>query len=402
MLRKISSTAIFSPRLWKIRVLMRKCQYNRKISVFSTSDPSNGNNDAWQKAVSEGEKIVGFPTSFISLRALLSNEFGGLAIHLSKLVSTKHPLLKTARGIVFDSKHYLQTRGLIVLLFSKAVEPALEQDGPNYTAADIYKQQRTLAEITELVHIALLVHRGLVDVEDITKCQTVSKKDLKFGNKMAVLGGDFLLANACTGLAQLNNPKVVDLIASSIADISSSLIMLPETGTHCSSNNFKTIPGTVDEWAKLIHLSHGSLLSNACVAAMILLNTNNEFKVAAETFAKHLVLAQQIQHDILRFHSVETLIQQPNFSALCALPVVILSEKYDGKEWLDNFIKSISDSKYEIDLPSLHKTVSSDKHAMETAKELSILHADLALKSIDEFPGSDAKSALKNIVLSIR
>ena len=32
--------------------------------------------------------------------------------------------------------------------------------------------------------------------------------DMEFGNKMAVLSGDFLLASACTGLAELGNTKV--------------------------------------------------------------------------------------------------------------------------------------------------------------------------------------------------
>ena len=32
--------------------------------------------------------------------------------------------------------------------------------------------------------------------------------DMEFGNKMAVLSGDFLLASACTGLAELGNTEV--------------------------------------------------------------------------------------------------------------------------------------------------------------------------------------------------
>lgn len=32
--------------------------------------------------------------------------------------------------------------------------------------------------------------------------------DMEFGNKMAVLSGDFLLASACTGLAELRNTEV--------------------------------------------------------------------------------------------------------------------------------------------------------------------------------------------------
>lgn len=32
---------------------------------------------------------------------------------------------------------------------------------------------------------------------------------MEFGNKMAVLSGDFLLASACTGLAELENTQVM-------------------------------------------------------------------------------------------------------------------------------------------------------------------------------------------------
>lgn len=67
--------------------------------------------------------------------------------------------------------------------------------------------QRNLAEITELIHTAFLVHRGIVNLKECTVSDG-PLKDMQFGNKMAVLSGDFLLANACTGLAQLDNTKV--------------------------------------------------------------------------------------------------------------------------------------------------------------------------------------------------
>lgn len=71
----------------------------------------------------------------------------------------------------------------------------------------LFFSQRNLAEITELIHTAFLVHRGIVDLKEWTVSDG-PLKDMQFGNKMAVLSGDFLLANACTGLAQLNNTKV--------------------------------------------------------------------------------------------------------------------------------------------------------------------------------------------------
>lgn len=51
----------------------------------------------WNRAVSEAEKIVGYPTSFLSLRWLLSDEIANVALHLRKLVGSNHPLLKTAK-----------------------------------------------------------------------------------------------------------------------------------------------------------------------------------------------------------------------------------------------------------------------------------------------------------------
>ena len=63
-----------------------------------------------------------------------------------------------------------------------------------------------MAEIAELIHTAFLVHRGVVNLKEWSNDGQL--KDMQFGNKMAVLSGDFLLANACTGLAQLNNTKV--------------------------------------------------------------------------------------------------------------------------------------------------------------------------------------------------
>lgn len=51
----------------------------------------------WDRAVSDAEKIVGYPTSFLSLRWLLSDDVANVAMHLRKLVGSTHPLLKTAK-----------------------------------------------------------------------------------------------------------------------------------------------------------------------------------------------------------------------------------------------------------------------------------------------------------------
>lgn len=64
-------------------------QVKSKVAVSQKTD--------WNKTMSEAEKIVGYPTSFLSLRWLLSDEIANVALHLRKLVGSNHPVLKTAK-----------------------------------------------------------------------------------------------------------------------------------------------------------------------------------------------------------------------------------------------------------------------------------------------------------------
>lgn len=172
--------------------------------------------------MSDAEKIVGYPTSYMSLRCLISDEFSNVAMHLRKLVGTRHPLLKTARGLLHVGKQNTQTRGLIVLLIAKAAGPGpaeqIKDQEPDKISG-IYSSQRSLAEVTEMIHMANLIHKGVVNLSDYLESDQREKNDMEFGNKMAVLSGDFLLANACTELATLNNTHVVESMSLAITDL---------------------------------------------------------------------------------------------------------------------------------------------------------------------------------------
>nr|BAB30693.1 unnamed protein product [Mus musculus] len=187
--------------------------YFRSLDSISSAGSWRGRSSRspahWNQVVSEAEKIVGYPASFMSLRCLLSDELSNIAMQVRKLVGTGHPLLTTARALVHDSRHNLQLRGLVVLLISKAAGPSTRNAAcQNYDmVSGVYSCQRSLAEITELIHTALLVHRGIVNLSELQSSDG-PLKDMQFGNKIAILSGDFLLANACNGIALLQNTKV--------------------------------------------------------------------------------------------------------------------------------------------------------------------------------------------------
>ena len=65
-----------------------------------------------------------------------------------------------------------------------------------------------MAEITEMIHTAKLIHRGVINLAQLVSSHDPTLQDMVFGNKIAVLSGDFLLANVSAALAALHNTKV--------------------------------------------------------------------------------------------------------------------------------------------------------------------------------------------------
>lgn len=360
----------------------------RSLSLFSSSGPSN-----WNKVVSDAEKIVGYPTSFMSLRCLLSDELSNVAMYVRKLVGTQHPLLNTARGFVYDSKNNLQMRGLVVLLMSKAAGPS--QAASDLLAQDmvsgIYPSQRNLAEITELIHTAFLVHRGIVNLKEWTVSDG-PLKDMEFGNKIAVLSGDFLLANACTGLAQLNNTKVVELISSAIGDLVQGIYYENSSNTE---DNGITDGVNIRTWEERTFLSHGALLAKSCQAAMELARHDKEAQRLAYKYGRHLSLGHKLNSDLQPFvKSAEPL----SFS-LSAAPVVF-HQQIVGQERWHHQLQQATTTRNMLDYSKLLATVKSDK-GVSSAVDLCCYHSNKALEAIQAFPASEARSALENMASAV-
>lgn len=150
-----------------------------------------------------------------------------------------------------DAKRTWQMNGLIILLISKAAgipiqSPSLQSSSTSLVSNEnnnsqlsetkrrganeqqletivdgIHESQRCLAEIAEMIYMGSMIHKGVIDLKHGS--ENGSKLDMDQGNKLAVLCGDFLLANACTNLSKLHNNKVVEMMSQVISDISQSM-----------------------------------------------------------------------------------------------------------------------------------------------------------------------------------
>ncbi|NWR31446.1 DLP1 synthase, partial [Tachuris rubrigastra] len=336
----------------------------------------------WSQVVSEAEKIVGYPTSFMSLRCLLSDELSNIAMQVRKLVGTKHPLLDTARGFVYDSRNNLQMRGLVILLISKAAGPSTaELSFQHNMVSGIYSSQRSLAEITELIHTAFLVHRGIVNIGELKSCDG-PLNDMQFGNKMAVLSGDFLLANACTSLAQLQNTKVVELISSAIGDLVQGIYY---ENSKLSEENCLTDDIGISRWKEQVFLSHSALLAKSCQAAMELAKHSTEIQDMAFQYGKHMSMSHKLHSDLQPF--VKESSSDTMAFSLNSAPAILHQEFLGREAW----IKQIRE---------LQEAIKAGK-GVTSAIDLCRCHGNRALAALEHFPPSEARDALANIVCAV-
>lgn len=397
----ILQSAIFNNR----QCVITSCNNYAKLSPEQKPD--------WNRAVSEAEKIVGYPTSFFNLRWLLSDEVANVALHLRKLVGSNHPLLKTAKSLLYNGKNTMQTWGLIVLLLSKAAGhspniPDMEQD----KAAGVLHSQRALAEITEMIRTSYAIHKSLVNLQSIKEIDG----DMLFGNKISLLSGDYLLATSCAELAALRNQELVELIAAALRDQSEaefieprdsqnaplpakpkSLRMQEKVATIGEPSTkplvvFDALGDARSEWTLRNVLSAGSLLGKACQGTLKLAGHPLKLQDQGYLFGKHLALAWQACLDRVPFQNPIN----PPFSLISAPVMFQLEHDPTLYSEIEKGMDSVSNVNYNL----IHEAVLSGP-GLEQTCQLQKEHSEAALEVLKQFPKTDARQALTNIIVAM-
>jgi geranylgeranyl pyrophosphate synthase len=173
-----------------------------------------------------------------------------------------------------------------------------ETDYPFPDDGTILPSQRRLAEITELIHTASLLHDDVIDHSTLRRSEPSA--NILFGNKMAVLAGDFLLGRASVALARLRDPEVTELLATVIANLIEGEFMqlkntaLDEKEPRWSEDN-------ISYYLQKTYLKSASLISKSCRAAALLAHSAPEVVDAAYAYGRNLGLAFQLVDDMLDY-----------------------------------------------------------------------------------------------------
>ncbi|CAO1377027.1 unnamed protein product [Diamesa serratosioi] len=377
----------------------------------------------WNQTLSNAEKIVGYKRSFLSLSNLLSDEVTQLSLHLTKLVGSSHPLVETAKSLLF-SHNTIKNWGLIVLLVSKMAGqhsdcPIMESE----KISGILNTQRTIAEITEILRLANLVHQRVINLQILCNAgnDLSSDSDMIYGNKIAVLGGDFLFGTANLRISSLRNQDISELISTAIRDLADSSfigdhddqnIPLPSdpalynTDHKCVGNVDdinNTLPFKIDgfmndpecEWELRTILSGGSLLGKSCQSALILSKQPQEFQRNAYLFGKHVALAWQASTDLEPFKCAQMITD--NISLISAPVLFQLKHDHELYKEIKKGIKSVEN----IDFSRIFEEVKNGP-GLEKTHELQGKHILKAMTELYKFPSSEARTALENVILAMQ
>jgi len=319
-------------------------------------------------------------TSVASLFAPVDADLCQMTENLKKLVGARHPILYAAAEHLFGAGGK-RLRPAIVLLVSRATSPD----------QNIHASHRRLAEITEMIHTASLVHDDVVDEAELRR--GVPTVHTSFGNRIAVLAGDFLFAQSSWYLANLNNLEVVKLLSQVIMD-------LAEGEIQQGLNRFDTSL-SIEAYLEKSYYKTASLIANSCKAAGVLSQVSPEMAVNLYNYGRHLGLAFQIVDDLLDFTSSSDTLGKPAGSDLrsgnLTAPVLYALEK---QPYLEALIER--EFAQDKDLDQAIALVLGSQGISRT-KELAAHHAQVAVQHLADLPPSPSREALiclKDYVLS--
>ncbi|KAK7346940.1 hypothetical protein VNO80_21464 [Phaseolus coccineus] len=322
--------------------------------------------------------------------SLVADELSLLGNKLRAMVAAEVPKLASAAEYFFkmgvEGKRFRPT---VLLLMSTALNLPINEASAHIVlggdlTTDLRSRQQRIAEITEMIHVASLLHDDVLDDADTRR--GIGSLNFVMGNKLAVLAGDFLLSRACVALASLKNTEVVSLLAKVVEHLvtGETMQMTTTSDQQCS----------MEYYMQKTYYKTASLISNSCKAIAILAGQTTEVAILAFEYGKNLGLAFQLIDDVLDFTGTSASLGKGSLSdiqhGIVTAPILFAMEEFPQ-------LRAIIDEGFEnpanieLALDYLGKS-----RGIQRTRELAVEHANLAAAAIDSLPDSDDEEVRKS------
>jgi len=274
-----------------------------------------------------------------------------------------------------ESTTYLTNAG------GKRLRPALMVLAARLSPDGVTEEALKTSAAIEMTHLATLYHDDVIDEADSRR--GVPSANEKWGNKVAILAGDFLFARSSWLTAGVGK-DVPKILADAIAEVVEGQVL--ELGS--TYDKYRTI----DQYFRTIRGKTASLLE-ACTRLGAALGGAGERDIGSmKEFGSEFGYAFQVADDLLDLAATHEELGKPPGTDLrdgvYTLPVIFAAEK--DPDLLD----LLGDAEVDVDRV---RTVVLETGGFQRARDVALDHVERALAALERMPESDAREALTQI-----
>ena len=309
------------------------------------------------------------------INKILRNELRDLEKEMTKRSKTSVPLINEL------SEHIIKSGGkrlrpIILMLLSKMTST---DDSPYMIKA---------AVILEFIHAATLLHDDVVDMSEIRHSQDTA--NTIWGNKGAVLVGDFLYSRAFEMIVEIDNPKIYQILAHTTNTIAQGEVM--------QLMNIENVDISEESYMEIIYRKTAILFEASAKIGGVLSNINDSSVEDLGAYGKNFGIAYQLRNDYLDYFGDSSLtgknIAEDLVEGKVTLPLIHSLRVSDDKE-RDVIVEKIHNPKSDnlSEINTVLKKNESDKYLEDLIDEFS----DRAVDYLDAYKSNDNYRALASL-----
>ncbi|MFN0032751.1 MAG: polyprenyl synthetase family protein [Flavobacteriales bacterium] len=310
------------------------------------------------------------------IQAPIANEMEEFENYFRKAMKSDKALLDKITHYIIKRKGK-QMRPMFVFLSSKlcgGITPA------TYVAASLI----------ELLHTATLVHDDVVDNANLRR--GFFSVNALWKNKIAVLVGDYLLSQGLLMSVENNQYELLRIVSRAVKEMSEGELLQQEKS--------RLLNITEEIYYEIIRQKTASLIAACCQSGASAAGCTPEVALSMHTFGTNAGLAFQIKDDLFDYGFGQS-IGKPTGIDLqerkMTLPLIYTLQKTDRstRSLLVNIVKRHNTSAAHI--KTLVSTVVEHGGIDYATKKMEEFR-DMALQSLHNFPQSDARNSLEQLV----
>ena len=309
------------------------------------------------------------------INKILRNELVDLEKEMTKRAKTSVPLINEL------SEHIIKSGGkrlrpIILMLLSKMTST---DDSPYMIKA---------AVILEFIHAATLLHDDVVDMSEIRHSQDTA--NTIWGNKGAVLVGDFLYSRAFEMIVEIDNPKIYQILAHTTNTIAQGEVM--------QLMNIENVDISEESYMEIIYRKTAILFEASAKIGGVLSNINDSSVEDLGAYGKNFGIAYQLRNDYLDYFGDSSLtgknIAEDLVEGKVTLPLIHSLRVSDDKE-RDVIVEKIHNPKSDnlSEINTVLKKNESDKYLEGLIDKFS----NIAIECLDAYKSNDNYRALTSL-----